>query len=1274
MKRHTLQNWTASPSILFCIILFVLNIKCFSQVSPRSWIWANNAGNRNTIIDGFGEICNDPDGNTYIIGSYQGQISFSTYPVPTVLTSAGNNDIFLAKYDPLGNVIWAKSMGGAGIDGGWAITYANGHLYFTGNYQDAADFGSISISNNPNTRNIYVAKCNAANGDMLWVRQGKGSDNNSRSGYGIAVDAAENVYISGSFIAVSIKFDPLPPNFSAGSTDIFIAKFNSNGDIQWVRTAGSTESGDFLESANDIVVDQYSNVYIAGQFNGTVAHPTMFGSINLSSAGGGGFSETSSFVAKFNQVTMNWDWVKPCLNTSIDFAKKISLDETGNIYVDGFFKSVASTFGTTTINPIGTENYYVVKYLQDGSVAWAKPMPGAGYGKRSCSRVDHAGNIVFGGTFDGTITLGSSTLSTTGFDDFYIACLDAGGVLQWSKQVNSDYYAALWGLNIQSDGSVDVASVYSGTIYFGGTVFSSSSSSNVAIAKLSADPTRRFVNDNSLTGDVYTIAAGNDMNPGTASAPFATLAYALARSNPGDSIFIDAGNYVSPDIIINKSIHIIGSNYLVSPNDPLDKFSPNAARNTESIVTGSTFTIGSNDISIEGLTLNAGSKTSVLLNNAGFSHFNFLKNKLVSNFASNLVLTGTTVSGITPPVATDYKINDNRFEKAGNPGGTVMLLNYLVNVQVENNSYVVTTGTARNQVFMFIGGSGLVNNVDITENVTDGTNYSLFTFTTSHIKVTNNNFRNSLNGILLQSVYPGAAEIEFNGNQFAKSFPLERISILRDGGSLPGSTTSIKVNNNHITGNATNNTGFYSTPLQIQVNNPVLAPIVTVRENSIDLSGNFSLVSNNNFAGLSLIGNLLNTTVESNDIRFQGFNLPGNAVSQSPLVNPGILINSSQNSIASINASCNITLNRNRLNGFKQSVAVYNGTAYGNLPLGILVNMHENSFEGDSISINNGSAGEFVNATCNWYNSNDPAGILPKLTGATVHFIPWLSTGTDISPGPGLQPAAGTCDGGVLVVGCPAAIITSQTPGQCSINVNTGQPVFNNNSLVASVTNDAPPSFNVGNSIVTWTITDFLGNIYHCTQPVTITAAEETCNGIDDNCNGIIDEGFPDTDGDHLADCVDTDDDNDGTPDWYDCEPLNPSNNRWLICHNNHTLCVAAQAANALIKQGASLGPCIVNTKTSAVEDYQRQKDELDLKVYPNPASKDFYIKVESGDLNVPASFRILNAFGQQIETWKHIYANTEMQIGNQYGPGVYYLQVKQGNLSRTIKLVKTSH
>jgi len=89
--------------------------------------------------------------------------------------------------------------------------------------------------------------------------------------------------------------------------------------------------------------------------------------------------------------------------------------------------------------------------------------------------------------------------------------------------------------------------------------------------------TAYYVNDSSTNGDTYTSNAGNDVNSGTSSAPFSSISHALTIADPGDTIYVDAGNYPE-SVNINKRIFIFGSNENISPNS--------GVRIPESVMTG----------------------------------------------------------------------------------------------------------------------------------------------------------------------------------------------------------------------------------------------------------------------------------------------------------------------------------------------------------------------------------------------------------------------------------------------------------------------------------------------------------------------------------------------------------------------------------------------------------------------------------------------------------------------------------------------------------------
>jgi hypothetical protein len=449
----------------------------------HSWLWAKHPDGSVAPYTNPA-ISSDQNGNTYVAGGFTGTLTFSTAPSPTILTSAGEADIFIAKYDPSGNVLWAKRAGSTHSDVANAIKYDGfGNLYIAGSFTESTNFEGTIITNPvSNSANVFLAKYNATTGNFLWVRHGAGSDGNTKQAFDIAVDNAGDAYITGEF-AGPITFTPLSPLTGIGWWDIFVVKYNSAGVAQWQTKAGSIEAGYNGEGANGIAVDQSGNVFVTGYFNGSATYPTQFGNINLVSNGGGGFYEYDYFLAKYNPSTSSWEWAVDGGGAGNDNSKSVSLDSYGNPYVSGVFTGTA-TFGTTTLTSIGGNDYFVAKYSANGSLSWIHPTGGLGYFGRNRSKVDANGNFYFAGTFDGTVTVGDATITSNGFDNCYIAYWDNNGIFQWVKHIPGSYYSQVSAIDVESNGTIDFAEVFAQTETFDCTVLNAGSFWGLAIAKL----------------------------------------------------------------------------------------------------------------------------------------------------------------------------------------------------------------------------------------------------------------------------------------------------------------------------------------------------------------------------------------------------------------------------------------------------------------------------------------------------------------------------------------------------------------------------------------------------------------------------------------------------------------------------------------------------------------------------------------------------------------------------------------------------------------------
>jgi hypothetical protein len=181
----------------------VITISSESVLTGASVEWAAKiAGNGGS---GGRDISVDSSGNVYVIGGYSPTLNVysqgSTTPA-TQLSSSGNGDVFIAKYDTNGVVLWAAKMGGSGIDDGYGISVdGTGNVYVTGLYSnDTLTFYTTSGTSsgktlsNSGAKDVFIAKYDT-NGVVQWAASIAGS--NDEEGRDISVDSSGNVYVIG---------------------------------------------------------------------------------------------------------------------------------------------------------------------------------------------------------------------------------------------------------------------------------------------------------------------------------------------------------------------------------------------------------------------------------------------------------------------------------------------------------------------------------------------------------------------------------------------------------------------------------------------------------------------------------------------------------------------------------------------------------------------------------------------------------------------------------------------------------------------------------------------------------------------------------------------------------------------------------------------------------------------------------------------------------------------------------------------------------------------
>ena len=264
--------------------------------------------------------------------------------------------------------------------------------------------------------------------------------------------------------------EALEAYISKGDKDIFVIKYDSQGQIVWSATGG----GNLADESTSIITDKSGNCYVAGDFEGLA----KFGKSIVISAG-----KKDIFLAKYNS-NGEIQWLKrEGSATGDDHASALAADNSGNIYMTGYFSGLAN-FGQIELKNVGSEDIFLLKITSDGNEIWAKQTGGKGNERGHSLILNAAGDIYVCGEFNADFTFGQNNIKNLGDWDIFVIKYDKAGEMLGGTQLSGIGFDRAYGIGLDNSANIYLTGFFSKAINVGSTTLKSIDADDGFIAKL----------------------------------------------------------------------------------------------------------------------------------------------------------------------------------------------------------------------------------------------------------------------------------------------------------------------------------------------------------------------------------------------------------------------------------------------------------------------------------------------------------------------------------------------------------------------------------------------------------------------------------------------------------------------------------------------------------------------------------------------------------------------------------------------------------------------
>lgn len=381
-------------------------------------LWATSYGDASTQF-AYDVAIDNTTGRVAITGTFQGSVNFGG----GVMTSAGNNDVFIATFERDGTFIAQRRFGDTVAQVGVAVDWtSDGNLVTVGNFAGSIDVGGTSPLTSAGGNDMYLVRYDYR---LSHMGSKKFGDASAQTVTDVTVDGTNNIILVG-YYQGTVNFGGSNLT-TAGANDMFVARFNAGLAHTWSKSFGDAAGSQF---ASGVAADASGNVYLCGYYTGT---------INL---GGSTFTSAGSndiVIAKLNSAGTH-QWSKSFGDAGNQTANQIAVTTLGETYVTGSFAGTVN-LGGSALTSAGLEDIFLAKFSTLGSHLWSNRFGDAT--SQFGISVDCDDSAVFiGGQATGTTNFGLGNLIAVGGRDAYFAKFSASGTAVWSRMYGdaSDQY------------------------------------------------------------------------------------------------------------------------------------------------------------------------------------------------------------------------------------------------------------------------------------------------------------------------------------------------------------------------------------------------------------------------------------------------------------------------------------------------------------------------------------------------------------------------------------------------------------------------------------------------------------------------------------------------------------------------------------------------------------------------------------------------------------------------------------------------------------------